>query len=75
MNTERPRRFNTSSTIPIRSSWKPYEADATRNFPDFEWKGEPPDPQDDKTFQRSKTPNDGLKNHGRHRVLLNITKS
>lgn len=38
-------------------------------FASFKWKGEPPDPQDEATFQRSKL-NHCLRQQGRHRTLL-----
>jgi maltooligosyltrehalose trehalohydrolase len=37
-------------------------------FAGFEWKGEPPDPQAEETFQRSRL-NRELRNKGKHRVL------
>jgi maltooligosyltrehalose trehalohydrolase len=42
-------------------------------FSAFQWKGEPPDPQDESTFQRSKL-NHCLKNDGRHRTMLQLHK-
>jgi maltooligosyltrehalose trehalohydrolase len=42
-------------------------------FSSFQWKGEPPDPQDVSTFQRSML-NHSLKERGRHRVLLEFHK-
>ena len=38
-------------------------------FAEFLWRGEPPDPQDENTFQRSKL-NHSLKNNPRHQTLL-----
>jgi len=42
-------------------------------FSAFQWKGEPPDPQDENTFNRSKL-NRSLKNDARHRALLDFHK-
>jgi maltooligosyltrehalose trehalohydrolase len=42
-------------------------------FSSFQWKGEPPDPQDERTFRRS-TLNHCLKGDGRHRALLQFHK-
>ena len=42
-------------------------------FSSFQWKGEPPDPQDECTFRRS-TLNHCLKDEGRHRMLLQFHK-
>jgi maltooligosyltrehalose trehalohydrolase len=42
-------------------------------FSSFQWKGEPPDPQDERTFRRS-TLNHRLKSDGRHRALLEFHK-
>jgi len=42
-------------------------------FASFEWQGEPPDPQDEKTFERSKL-NHSLKKEQRHRALLGFHK-
>jgi maltooligosyltrehalose trehalohydrolase len=42
-------------------------------FSSFQWKGEPPDPQDEMTFRRS-TVNHSLKVNGQHRVLLEFHK-
>jgi maltooligosyltrehalose trehalohydrolase len=38
-------------------------------FSSFKWQGEPPDPQSEETFQRSKL-NHSLKNEGHHRTML-----
>jgi maltooligosyltrehalose trehalohydrolase len=45
-----------------------------QEFSRFEWKGEPPDPQDEKTFQRSKL-NHALKHDPRHQKLLAFHKT
>ena len=42
-------------------------------FASFKWRGEPPDPQDEKTFIRSRL-NHNLKNEPRHRTLLQYNK-
>ncbi len=42
-------------------------------FASFKWSGEPPDPQDEQTFLRSKL-NRALKDHPRHRALLEYNK-
>jgi maltooligosyltrehalose trehalohydrolase len=42
-------------------------------FASFDWQGEPPDPQDEKTFERSKL-NHSLKKEQRHRALLAFHK-
>jgi maltooligosyltrehalose trehalohydrolase len=42
-------------------------------FAAFNWQGEPPDPQDDKTFQRSKL-NHSLKSQPPHKALLAFHK-
>jgi maltooligosyltrehalose trehalohydrolase len=42
-------------------------------FASFEWQGEPPDPQDEKTFERSKL-NHSLKKEQRHCALLGFHK-
>src|SRR5579883_3176855 len=43
-------------------------------FSSFQWKGEPPDPQDEQTFQRS-TLNHALKSQDPHRTLLEFHKT
>jgi maltooligosyltrehalose trehalohydrolase len=42
-------------------------------FSAFRWRGEPPDPQDESTFQKSKL-NHSLKDHTPHRTLLQFHK-
>lgn len=42
-------------------------------FAAFNWSGEPPDPQDEKTFKRSKLEHP-LKHQGRHRAMLDYHK-
>src|SRR5262249_10101622 len=42
-------------------------------FAAFNWEGEPPDPQDEKTFERAKL-NHSLKKGGRHQALLSFHK-
>jgi maltooligosyltrehalose trehalohydrolase len=42
-------------------------------FSAFQWKGEPPDPQDEATFNRAKLNHD-LRRQGQHRVLLEFYK-
>jgi maltooligosyltrehalose trehalohydrolase len=42
-------------------------------FVGFKWQGEPPDPQDEKTFERAKL-NHSLKHERRHQTLLAFTK-
>jgi maltooligosyltrehalose trehalohydrolase len=55
------------------SHWDPKLIEAVRRgrqeeFAGFEWEGEPPDPQGEETFQRSKI-NRELRHEGQHRVL------
>jgi maltooligosyltrehalose trehalohydrolase len=42
-------------------------------FSSFAWRGEPPDPQDEATFQRAKLNHD-LRSRGEHRILLDFYK-
>jgi maltooligosyltrehalose trehalohydrolase len=44
-----------------------------QEFAAFKWKGEPPDPQDESAFQKSKL-NHSLKEHPPHRTLLQFHK-
>jgi maltooligosyltrehalose trehalohydrolase len=44
-----------------------------KEFSSFQWRGEPPDPQDESTFRRS-TLNHSLKTDGKHRVLQEFHK-
>jgi maltooligosyltrehalose trehalohydrolase len=44
-----------------------------QEFAAFQWKGDPPDPQDEATFLRSKLEHQ-LRNEGHHRVLLDFHK-
>jgi maltooligosyltrehalose trehalohydrolase len=55
------------------SHWDPHLIEAVRQgrqeeFAGFVWEGEPPDPQGEETFQRSKL-NRELRHQGRHRAL------
>ena len=45
----------------------------SEEFSSFKWKGEPPDPQDKRTFERSRL-NHSLKKEPRHRMLLDYHK-
>jgi maltooligosyltrehalose trehalohydrolase len=42
-----------------------------KEFAAFAWQGEPPDPQDEATFQACKLDH-GLRDHGKHHVLLEL---
>ncbi|HKL80937.1 MAG TPA: DUF3459 domain-containing protein [Desulfobacter sp.] len=42
-------------------------------FAAFKWQGDPPDPQDEKTFLQAKL-NHNLRHQGHHRVLLDFYK-
>ncbi|MGA6926828.1 MAG: malto-oligosyltrehalose trehalohydrolase, partial [Desulfosarcina sp.] len=43
-------------------------------FAGFDWQSEPPDPQDEKTFERSR-PDRSLRNDGRHHVLYEFHRT